>query len=142
MAKKKDQSGFFIGIIIVFALLSAAWQWAKENWPILAAIGTFILFILIIRSYKKRKARRQWVNYLKEKYNDNYVVEMILDGKFWRGQTSEMLIDSLGSPADKDSLVLKTKTKTTWKYGHKHSNQYRLRIFLENNVVTGWEQKT
>lgn len=141
MAKGKDGSGLIIIIVIVFSLFSAVWSWSKENWHIVVMVfGVFLLF-LFLKSLRDRNTHKKWVAFLKEKYQNDQVVNGIVNGSFWEGQTTEMLRDSLGTPDDRDETILKTKTKSTWKYGHKHSNQYRLRIFIENDRVVGWEKK-
>lgn len=141
MAKSKDSSGLAIAAMLIFGGLSVAWDWSKANWPTLCAIGAFLMMVMFVRAYQRRTARQRWVATLKSKYGNDDIVNQILSRQFWSGQTSEMLRDSLGEPADCEQKVLKTKTKAIWKYHHKHSNQYGLRVFLENNVVTGWEQK-
>lgn len=78
---------------------------------------------------------------LREKYRDEQVVQNIFNNTFWIGATHEMLIDAMGEPEEKDVEVMKRKTKETWKYGHKQGNQYRLRIYLENSRISGWEDK-
>ena len=75
------------------------------------------------------------------KYEDQSIVDAILNNEFWIGASDDMLRDSLGEPEDIDREVMKRKTKETWKYGRKRANQYRLRVFVENGVVTSWEQK-
>lgn len=61
-------------------------------------------------------------------YNDERVVDDIMNNRFWQGQTDDQLIYSLGSPVAKDKKVLKTKKKEVWKYNHKSGNRYGLRI--------------
>ena len=102
-----------------------------------------ILFVLIVMLFiwlfkhlnKKRKLR------LLEKYQNEQIVDLIMKGNFWEGQTEEQLLDSLGSPQDIDQKVLKTKRKAIWKYQHESGNRYRLRITIENGLVVGWEQR-
>lgn len=67
--------------------------------------------------------------------------ERILRREMWQGQTEDMLIEARGAPAEKESKVLKTKSKATFKYGWEGAKRYRLRVFLENGVVVGWEEK-
>ena|SRR5437867_2067293 len=87
---------------------------------------------------KKTKAR---LEYLRNKYKDETIVQKIVSGYFWQGQTAAQVLDSLGQAADIEQSVLKTKKKEVWKYRHQGSNRYGLRIILENNVVIGWDQK-
>jgi len=141
MAKGKDSSGLVIAVVIVFSIASAIWNWSKENWHIILIILGIFLLLLFLKIIKDRNAQKKWVAFLKDKYQNDKIVSDIVNGLFWEGQTTEMLRDSLGVPDDKDETILKTKTKSTWKYGHKHSNQYKLRIFIENERVIGWEKK-
>ena len=59
----------------------------------------------------------------------------------WVGATTDMVIAMLGHPDDTDERVLKTKTKTTLKYASTGANRYALRVFVEEDVVVGWEDK-
>lgn len=81
------------------------------------------------------------VAYLREKYGDEALVERILKGDIWQGQTAEQLQDSMGTPIDTDKDVLKTKVKEVWKYRQFGMNRYGLRVKLENDLVVGWEEK-
>jgi hypothetical protein len=79
---------------------------------------------------------------LTTKYGDPLVVEKIMNGHFWQGQTEEQLQDSMGQPYDVDERVMKTKSKQIWKYHPVGRNRYSLRITLENGLVVGWDDKT
>ena len=81
------------------------------------------------------------IAYLRRKYSEEDIVQKILQGYFWSGQTAEQLYDSLGPPVDVDSKMLKTKTKEVWKYRHQGANRYGLRITVENGCVAGWDNK-
>jgi hypothetical protein len=66
----------------------------------------------------------------------------IWKGEFWVGQTSEMLVSSIGPPLERDERISKSKTCHVYKYRPlPGSNRWGLRIELENGVVTGWEAK-
>lgn len=95
-----------------------------------------IIFAFII--YASNKAKRER---LMKKYNDEKLVDKLMSGSFWQGQTKDELIDSLGNPSDIDEQVLKTKIKETWKYQKTGNNRYALKIFIENEVVIGWNKK-
>jgi len=75
------------------------------------------------------------------KYQDEKLVEDLLDETFWQGQTAEQLRDSLGEPLDIDQRVLKTKVKEVWKYEQTGKNRYALKITLDDGVVVSWDQK-
>jgi hypothetical protein len=74
-----------------------------------------------------------------EKYGNEKIVNRLMHREIWEGQTAEQLIDSRGRPAQKDSEVLKTKTKDVWKYNRMGRGQYRLRVIVENEIVVGWK---
>lgn len=100
-----------------------------------------VITIVIIIQQIKKHLRLQRLEYLKAKYQDPQIVDMIAKKMIWQGQTSEQLIDSIGKPVDIDTKVLKTKKKETWKYRPLGANRYGLKIFLENGVVIGWDEK-
>ena len=78
---------------------------------------------------------------LLQKYEDEQIVDRILNQSIWVGETSEQLLDSLGSPQEVDQKVLKTKKKEVWKYGLKGANRYKYKITLDNDEVVGWDEK-
>src|SRR5690349_17480831 len=84
------------------------------------------------------KAKRER---LLAKYGDPDIVERIMDGKYWQGQTTEQLRDSLGVPEDTDEKVLKSKTREVWKYHKTGAKRFGLRITVENGLVVGWDEK-
>jgi hypothetical protein len=98
-----------------------------------------VLIVLVIVYYvyksKKKKAR------LLEKYNNTNIVNAIMKGEIWQGQTKEMLLDSKGEAEDIDQTVLKNKKKETWKYDKVGSSRYNTKIILENDIVVGWDLK-
>ncbi|WP_310440514.1 hypothetical protein [Sulfuricurvum sp.] len=101
-------------------------------WIILFIVG---LSFYIYYSTKKRREN------LMLKYQNEELVDMIMSGKYWQGQTEEQLRDSLGKPLDIDQKVLKTKTKEIWKYNQTAKNRYSLKIILEDGFVVGWDIK-
>lgn len=104
------------------------WYW----WILL-----IFLAIGVLSHYKKKWKRER----LMKKYNNAELVDQLMQGMFWQGQSKEQLIDSIGHPLDIDQKVLKTKTKETWKYNSTGKNRYGLRIILENGLVIGWDKK-
>lgn len=84
------------------------------------------------------EARRQE---LLRKYGDPQIVEKIMSGRVWQGQSAAQLRDALGNPADTDEKVMKTKRREVWKYGQTGRNRYALRVTLEQDVVVGWDEK-
>lgn len=92
-------------------------------------------------SKRSEEAAKQRKASLLSKYGDSELVEKLLQGYFWQGQTEEQLRDSIGAPSDIDQKILKTKKKEVWKYGPTGRNRYGLRITVENGVVVGWDKK-
>lgn len=105
--------------------------------PIVIVAGAIVAFF----AYRQRKTKAR-LQYLQQKYADDEIVRKILDGYFWRGQTQEQLIDSIGRPLAIDSKVLKSSVREVWKYNQMGKNRYSLRVTLENGIVTGWENKS
>jgi hypothetical protein len=117
IAKVIDAIGYITPLLICGAGI-AAWIWYRNN------------------QWKKR------VEYLRAKYRDETIVQGILSHRFWQGQTAEQLSDSLGKPAAVDNKVVKASRRDIWKYNPHGTNRYSLRITLENDIVTGWDQKS
>lgn len=83
-------------------------------------------------------ARRR---YLLRTYGDKRTVRALMRGQVWQGMTQAMLEDALGKPAAVDEQVSRDRLRFTWKYLPLGSNRYRLRVKLENGVVTGWQRQ-
>jgi uncharacterized membrane protein len=104
----------------------------------------FILIIIVIViaviyfTHLANKAKRKRLMHI---YNDFSLVERLMEGQFWQGQTTNQLIDSIGKPDDISRQVLKSKTKETWKYQKTGNKRYALKIFVEDGIVVGWDQK-
>ena len=88
------------------------------------------------REQAEARAQELWV-----KYGSAELVGRLLGREYWQGQTAEQLRDSLGPPHDIDERVMKTRTRETWKYGHRGGNRYVLRVVLEDGVVVGWTER-
>ena len=116
-------------------------EWLMKNWIFAVGIATGIAAVIWVVRQGRKKEQEQRVAALLVKYGDQEVVDAIMRQSFWQGQTEAQLLDSLGVPAAVDKEVLKTKRRETWKYQESRKGQFRLRVTLENGVVTGWEQK-
>ncbi|WP_373017780.1 hypothetical protein [Thiomicrorhabdus sp.] len=138
MNKAEVQAIFWL-VVIALPVLIMMKLGESIGWGVLAllvalGIGFYIWFKSI--QIKKRK------EYLKNKYQDDELVENLMAQKFWQGQTSQQLLDSIGQPSDIDQKILKTKKKEVWKYNHQGGNRYGLRITLDDDYVVGWDQKS
>jgi hypothetical protein len=137
MTKKEAQG---VGLLIVIGAIFAGLVKFFESVGFIVP-GIMVITAVGLYCWNKSNKKKQRLDYLRNKYKVEEVVQRIFDGYFWQGQTADQLIDSLGQPADIDYNVLKTKKKEVWKYGHQGGNRYRLRITLENDIVVGWDQK-
>ena len=141
--------GSFIAALVLLFITLPLWNTEADATTsigiiVIAVIG-YALFAVANVAEKARKERAQKAQRdrerIYEKYGRTEIAENILNKILWVGETTEQLIDSLGSPQDTDEKVLKTKKKETWKYYHKGANRYGLRITIENNVIVGWDEK-
>lgn len=136
----KFEAQIIVWIIIIALPIYFITQLGESiGWGILIGlvITCIALFIWFNAVQTKKKSEQ-----LMAKYQDESLVNKLMEHSFWQGQTSEQLLDSLGSPKDIDEKVLKTKKKEIWKYHHQGGNRYGLRITLDNDIVVGWDQKT
>jgi hypothetical protein len=104
---------------------------------IIVAIVAVIALAIWYQHDKKQKR----LQYLRDKYHDEEVVQKIMAGFFWQGQSEEQLKDAIGHPVEVDRMVLKTKTKEIWKYHKQGVNRFGLRLTVENGLVVGWDKK-
>jgi len=102
----------------------------------LVVIVVIVALVMANRASKRRKR----IEELRRKYPED-IVQRILAGQIWQGQTEGQLIDALGLPAEVDRKVLKTMRREIWKYGHMSARRFRLRIIVENGTVAGWDHK-
>ena len=94
-----------------------------------------------IAEIKKEKEKNK-IKALDQKYGKD-ISEKILKGKYWKGMTKSMLIDSLGAPGEKKENIYKENVKIKFYY-NKEKNQlgnmsYCLEVSLENGIVVGWK---
>ncbi|RZS90623.1 DUF2845 domain-containing protein [Aquimarina brevivitae] len=101
-------------------------------WVILCVIGIIVIAYL---SYVAKEKR------LLKKYNDPVLVERLMKGEIWQGQTRRELLDSQGKPSDVSEQVLKTKVKRIYKFHKTAKNRYDLKVTVENGIVVGWDKK-
>lgn len=88
---------------------------------------------------KKALAKRRAA--LLERFSEEDV-DRIMNQVLWKGETAEMLIESIGRPLSIDQKVLKTRVKEVWKYAQLGHRRYATRITLEDGVVIGWDVKS
>ena len=127
-------------LLLVFGLPIIGLMFLGEavGWPaVVIGFGLLCGLLFVLKSIGKSRRHST----LMEKYQDESLVKDIEEGYYWQGQTADQLRDALGDPDDIDEKVLKTKTKSVWKYHHQGANRYGLRINLDDQVVRGWDQK-
>lgn len=137
--RRSSAEAGLIGIAIVIGLpiYLATKVIDVTGWIVPVLVIAAIIIIVIASKAAKRRKR---IAELRKKYSED-VVQRILAGQVWQGQTEGQLIDTLGSPAEIDRKVLKTMRREIWKYGRKSAQRFRLRITVENGAVAGWDQK-
>lgn len=130
---------FMIALVVGVPIYLFAKMNKTVGWQIPALAVAGFLLLLFLNKWLKKRAR---LRYLRDKYQNEHIVQNILAKRIWIGQTSEQLTDALGYPAATDHKLLKTKKRDVWKYRHQGANRYGLRITVENDEVTGWDSKS
>jgi uncharacterized protein len=102
---------------------------------ILFVIFAIVGVIVVFNNIKRRENRQRLV----AKYGPE-TADRILARQVWLGMTQDQLLESWGSPADRDCEIQKTKTRETWKYGQTGKNRFSSRVFLENGEVIKLKQ--
>lgn len=142
MAKKMTKAeATAVGVVAIVALPIFAVVKLIESVGWIVPVLVVVAIIAAIAWFNHQK-KQQRLAYLRGKYGDDKVVQLIFDGRIWQGQTAEQLQDSLGAPVDVDEKLLKTKSKYVFKYHHRGANRYGLRVTVENGIVVGWDQKS
>lgn len=101
-----------------------------------AIVGAFAL-----NSHSKKAAIARRRAMLLDLYGDPEVVQGIMDRKVWVGMTAQQLKHSWGEPAGMGSAVKRGKQFLTFKYHQTGVNRFNTRVYLEDDLVTGWEKK-
>jgi DUF971 family protein len=136
---KSEMQGIFWLVVIGLPIFWVAQLGESVGWTPLVVIVVAVIGLIVWYQKAQIKQRREA---LMTKYQDEKLVNDLMNQSFWQGQTAEQLIDSLGRPHEIDQKILKTKKKEVWKYNHQGGNRYGLRITLDNDHVVGWDQKT
>ena len=125
-------------------LLSAAalLALAMVTWWIISTALTLVLILVGLALHWRfgRPALVEWwrVRRLCNAYPAGPQLDDMLAKVIWAGEQSQQVRASLGAPHAVETLARKTKSKEIWKYGHEGSNRYRLRITLDDNLVSSW----
>jgi membrane protein implicated in regulation of membrane protease activity len=149
-AESKALGGlFFLALIVggpiyLVNAIGTAIGWGVLGSTILAIAIATVLFKILRTSMARSRRERETAERLAgliAKYGDVALVDRIMSGKIWQGQSEEQLIDSIGSPADVDERLYKTKKSQTWKYRQLSPKRFGLKVMLEDGCVVGWDQK-
>lgn len=106
-----------------------------------ATILTLLPGVLILTALACVWGYRQRRKQLTGKYGDPEIARRIMRRVLWPGETQEQLLESLGTPADTDQKILKTKSKEIWKYRPVGKNRFGLRVTLDDGIVVAWDSK-
>jgi hypothetical protein len=136
----KKAENTLLGFVIVVALIGWAISKTLDATGLVVPVVIFSVLVLGIVWYKHDQRQKRIV-YLRTKYGDERVVEWILQRRFWQGQTSQQLMDSLGNPRGIDRKSMATRKREVWKYNPRGVNRFGLRITLDNDIVANWDQK-
>ena len=111
-----------------------------------AAVGIMVVRALLRRGRDARAAaaadllhQHRWER-LCQRFGED-AARSISSGSLWVGATAEMVVEMLGDPIDVEETVMRTKTKRTLKYARTGANRYGLRVFVDDGIVVGWEDK-
>lgn len=131
----------------VFLLPSWATLPALLGNPVFWLAAVLVVLAIALKLYSdyddaqelKRAVRRR--EELLQKHGDCELVDSILAGRYWHGQSAEQLLDALGYPSEKDHKRLKTIDREVWKYRRTGRNRFALRITLDDGRVATWDEK-
>jgi hypothetical protein len=107
----------------------------------IVAIIAGLAFVATANTWWAGKVRR---NYLRAEYGaDPVLTQRLIDKQYWAGMPRNQLIDSLGDPEATDKLPAVpggAQDVQVLKYD-RAGDKYRLRVRLDDGVVTSWEQE-
>jgi hypothetical protein len=142
--------GVVIGVVILWVTVSI-WFHITVKAAAVVLVSAFVLTVIIIAVIRHaqeqlelssdRARERARYRELMEKYRDEQTVSDIMAARVWQGMRREQVIDALGQPAATDDGLSRNKVIEVLKYGQGAVNQYRLRITLEDGLVTEWMQR-
>lgn len=145
-----------LGSAFVFWVLLRASEMSSSTWVVLIVIASVIGLLVVgaRRMMDEQKARleAEELEYEIEKTARRSAAltkrfgadaaARIVEGSLWQGATADMVREIHGMPADTETKVLRDVRSEVWKYERVgKSNRFRLRVYLENGVVIGWQSK-
>jgi len=127
------------------AILIAAWINDSANnglaWAFLCAVAGIVIAIIWVKKWSEHRQYEDRRQHLMSLYNDEEIVDNIIEKTIWNGETEDQVRQSLGDPESVDQSVLKGKKSEVWKYYQYAKGRFHLRVTLENDLVVGWEKK-
>jgi outer membrane protein assembly factor BamE (lipoprotein component of BamABCDE complex) len=128
-----------LGLFIVVVIVVAVFHVDVGTAVAIIAVSAFLTIgLLAIMKRAQVTARRKA---LLEKYHDDAIVDRILSRSVWEGMTRDQIVDALGAPSTIDNGMQRRKVLQVFKYHPDGVDRYRLRVNLEDGVVTGWQQR-
>lgn len=129
------------GAVLRNCINTVAWSNSKIMLTFLLFIaGIAIIFVGASLLVTSKSEVRRYQNLI-ARFGDQEVAYRIMNSMYWQGQTAEQLEESLGRPVAIDKSVKRNGTKDIWKYFQTSKSRFSLRITLENDKVTGWDDK-
>lgn len=139
-----------LGVFILWLILEFAFQGTSK---LLETIGWWwIGFSLLLVFFggrwmkrngveKRRKLseeeRKKRFDDLIEKYGDQDIVERILRGEVWVGQSGEQVTDALGQPEEVGNRIESSRGESeVWKYGRTSAKRFSLHVTLKDGFVS------
>ncbi|HWB32159.1 MAG TPA: hypothetical protein VG714_03200 [Acidobacteriaceae bacterium] len=122
-----------LAILLAIVVVGAEW-FAHSIAPAIFFVGLIAATVGISFSRSQLRARR--LGRLREKYHDDTLVQRILSGQYWQGQTDEQLRDALGQPRRVEDQMLYTRHRQLWSY-----RSPEIDITLDDGVVVAWASK-
>lgn len=133
---------------MIICALARLWGFA-----LVFLVGTAAYLATVVKSVKQEvaaeriqqaaaeqaQARETRLRYLHERHGDADVVDRILAGEVWRGQTEAQLRDSMGEPDTIEERALKTKTKVVWKYDYGYGS--KVTVTMEEGIVVAYTKR-
>jgi len=127
------------------AILIAAWiNDSASNalaWTFLCVVVGIMIAIIWIKNWSEHRQDEDRRQHLMNLYNDEEIVDRIIEKIIWNGETEDQVRQSLGDPESVDQAVLKGKKSEVWKYYQYAKGRFHLRVTLEDAFVVGWEKK-
>jgi hypothetical protein len=132
-----------IGLLVVALLVSALPA------PVSVTLGVVVIGAFAAIRYRRRKgaadaARVEWeaaqarLRALTAKFGAEGASN-IVNRRLWLGAPVDAVIEMFGHPADTKRAVTTTKVRLNLRYFPVAANRYQLKIDVENDIVTGWE---